>query len=581
MVAFRTTSFGGMVPAIDDRLLPDPNAAYTENTWLQNGALTGMHTPKVLRANSNGVLKVYRIPISQPDIQHISVSYWLEFADADTDILKAPVVNDTFKRYYFASPTQVPQYNTQARIIAATNALKLGIPAPVAGTLGVAGGSAANVTRAYTYTWVSAYGEEGPPAPPVSATNHPDGTWTLTMTAAAANDTNGTDRNLATTNIYRTITASDGTTTFFFVASQAIGTLTYADSATDATVALNSTLPSTTWTAPPTDLQGFVQMPNGMFAGFRQNEIWFCEPYRPHAWPAVYTIAVEFPVVGLGVVGQTLIVCTQGYPVAATGSHPSVVTSAKLSALEPCTSRASIISTVDGVYYTSPNGLILVAQGVATNVTRAMIPKDKWNNLFNTSTLRAAKLGDAYYAFGSQRSGVFETTAFDTASFAQTDNAGATTGMLINPKDQRLALSILTNVSPAMNVYNDTWTGEVFIVRGGNLNWVDISGATAGRDTYIWKSKVIQTTNKKNFRALRIYWGLPSGTTLGGPGVDYGTVQLYADGNLVFTRNIVTSGELMKLPSGYTADFHQIVITSKLDIYSVQMATTAKELASV
>jgi hypothetical protein len=233
------------------------------------------------------------------------------------------------------------------------------------------------------------------------------------------------------------------------------------------------------------------------------------------------------------------------------------------------------------VYYTSPNGLILVAQGVAVNVTRAMIRKDEWNTLFNTSTLRAAKLGDAYYAFGSQRSGVFETTAFETTAFAQTDNAGATTGMLIYPKDQRLALSILTNAQPAQNVYNDTWTGEVLIVRNGNLNWFDISGVPPAVDTYIWKSKIIQTSQKKNFQALRIYFGVPVGVVLGGPGVDYGTVQLYADGNLVFTRNIVTSGELMKLPSGYTADFHQIVITSKLDIYSVQMATTAKELASV
>jgi hypothetical protein len=570
-----------MVPAIDDRLLPDPNSAYAENTWLINGALTATHTPKVLRSNGNGVLKVYRIPISQPDIQHMSVSYWLEFTDADTDIIKAPVVNDTFKRYYFANTTQVPSYNTEARIIAATNALKLGIPSPAAATIGIAGGSAANVTRSYVYTWVSAYGEEGPPSAPVTSTGHPDGTWTITMTAAATNDTNGVDRNLSTINLYRTETASNGVTSFFLIAQQAIGTLTFADNFLSAITVNGSILPSTTWTAPPTDLQGFAQMPNGMIAAFRKNEIWFCEPFRPHAWPAAYTVAVEFTVVGLGVIGQTLIVCTQGYPVAMTGSHPTVVTSAKLSALEPCTSRASIISTTDGVYYTSPNGLILVSQGVAVNVTRAMIRKDEWNTLFNTSTLRAAKLGDAYYAFGSQRPGVFETTAFDTGSFAQTDNAGATTGMLIYPKDQRLALSILTNALPAQNVYNDTWTGEVLIVRGGNLNWFDVSGVPPAVDTYIWKSKIIQTASKKNFGALRIYWAVPTGVVLGGPGVDYGTVQLYADGNLVFTRNIVTSGELMKLPSGYTADFHQVVITSKLDIYSVQMATTAKELASV
>lgn len=582
MTAFRTNSFGGMIPAIDDRLLPDPNGAYAENTWLQQGALTGIRTPKLIRNNSASIGKVYRIPINYADSAHFSQSYFVEFQDPNTDIIKAPVVGDTFSRYYFASSNVAPKYNTLARIIAGTGHMLLGVPAPSAPTLSIAGGSATNIARAYVATWVTAYGEEGPPSNPVLATDHPDSTWTLTLTAAAANDINGVNRNIVSTNIYRTVTATNGVTTFFFVATVPVATLTYADvpANTDAVISLNVILPSTTWAAPLSDIQGLTAMPNGMVAGFRANEIWFCEPYRPHAWPAAYAVAVEYPIVGLGVVNQTLVVCTQGYPFACTGTHPSVMSTTKLASFEPCMARGSILSTTEGVYYASPNGLVRVAQGLATNITKGMITKDRWNSLFTLSALHAARMGDGYYAFAVTQQGAFDVASFNTSSFSQAANTGANTGMLLHPNDQRLGLKILTNAINADNVYNDPWSGEVFICRNNQLSWVDLSGATADRDTYIWKSKIVQSAEKKNFHAIKVYWALPTGTSLSFPS-DYGTVQLYADGVLRWTRGLVTSGELMLLPSGYTADFFQIVITSKLDVYNIQMATTPKELAQV
>ena len=101
-------------------------------------------------------------------------------------------------------------------------------------------------------------------------------------------------------------------------------------------------------------------MPNGFLIGFDGNNIYMSEAYHFHAWPAEYKQATETPIVGLGVLGQTCVVCTQGYPATVTGTKPATCSFTKATTGEPCLSRGSIVSTPQGVIYASQNGLILV-----------------------------------------------------------------------------------------------------------------------------------------------------------------------------------------------------------------------------
>ena len=57
-------------------------------------------------------------------------STWLEFLDPDTNVIKNQVVNDIYQRYYWASPSYPPQYNTLARIQANKSPWLLGINPP-------------------------------------------------------------------------------------------------------------------------------------------------------------------------------------------------------------------------------------------------------------------------------------------------------------------------------------------------------------------------------------------------------------------------------------------------------------------
>lgn len=593
MTAARISPFGGMIPATDETLLPEINASLAKNTWVYQGTVQGIPAPKVLRTNTDDtVTKVYRIPNNYTDAQHLGDSVWMEFTNIDTDVVRSVVVDDAFDRYYWAAPNTVPKYNTKARITAGNAGFTLGVPQPPKPSLAiVGGGSATQRSSAYVLTYVSAYGEEGPPSDPVDGTGKVDASWNLAWTAADPNDL-GVTRNLTLVRIYRTVTALDGTTTYFFVDEKPIATVSYSDTKTDAAVSLNELLSSTTWTAPPSDMVGLISLSNGMLAGFRKNEVWFCEPYRPHAWPAQYTITTEFPIVGLGVMGQTLVVLTQGYIHTATGISPSNISIVKLAGILPCTSRGGILSAPEGVYFPSPSGLILVSGAGVLNVTKELIRKDKWLEYAQTSTLRAVRLNNAYYGFGSARFGVFDVNAFDNDAFTQEDFSGARAGILIDPTSQSIAFNILSSEDEVANVMTDAWSGEVFIIRNGETQWIDIGDANAVRDPYVWRSKLFQAEDKKNFVAQKVYFNSPSWLPALNPVPNaslvqtladdqWGLVRCYADGRLVHTRELRVSGEQMRLPSGFKADFWQWEIEARVELKSFQAATSTDELRQV
>ena len=131
MVAFRVNVFGGMIPAQDDHLLPDGGAALAENVWLYSGSLEGMKSPRFIRNLTNPAAKrVYRIPNDPYTGTNYGSSLWLEFDDIEVEVLRAPVRDDSYKRYYWVGPNTTPAYNTLYRIAAGLPAYKLGIPQP-------------------------------------------------------------------------------------------------------------------------------------------------------------------------------------------------------------------------------------------------------------------------------------------------------------------------------------------------------------------------------------------------------------------------------------------------------------------
>ena len=127
MAVVKILSFGGMVPAVDDHLLPDTAAALSQNCYLYTGQLVGIVAPKFIRNMENmSYGKAFRIPKNYYDAEHIEDAYWMEFISIDTDVVRSPTVDDQFDRYYWVSPLEQPQVNSLARIIAGQPSYQVG-----------------------------------------------------------------------------------------------------------------------------------------------------------------------------------------------------------------------------------------------------------------------------------------------------------------------------------------------------------------------------------------------------------------------------------------------------------------------
>jgi hypothetical protein len=599
--AIKLTAFGGMVPAVDERLLPETGAAQANNVWLYSGALEGIREPlAVYTCQQARTKRAFRIPYSATDRAHLQNAYWLEFPYEDVDVIKGPVADDRYDRYYWTSVGTGPQYNPLLRIIQGYAPLTLGVPypttfpgvivgpSPVEGTIYVSldayelpDNSSAGSTpeppvvlaRSYVYTYVTDYGEESAPSAPGTGTGGINDVWRIVLVPPT--DAQKLNRKLDKTRIYRTITSSAGVATYFLVDEVNVDATTYADNKSDAELTANAQLEPTTWTPPPSDLAGFASMPNGMIVGFRSNEIWFCEPYRPHAWPSIYTLTVPNRIVGIGVTGQTAIICTEIDTWAATGTHPSVISLARVSMQDPCLSRATIVPVPSGVAYASPNGLVVATAGAVVLATRGLFNRTEWRSFLNNKpTIRAAALAGGYYLFGTVLSGGFNEDAFSD-DFMKASSVGAKTGGLFDASDVRVGFTNLSSATDTTNVYNDPWTNETFVLRAGVVYQILLSPERP-RSEYVWRSKKFQLPKQHNLGAVKLYFDTPT-EAVGA----LGTIKVWADDRLVATKSLTKSGAQMRLPSGFKAEFWQIEITSKAIISSVQLGAAARELANV
>lgn len=415
---------------------------------------------------------------------------------------------------------------------------RLGVPAPASAPTsgGVTGsGSGTAETRAYVYTYVTGDGEEGQPSLPVSIVAQDGQTVTLNGLLVAP-----TGYNITSKRIYRTVTTLGSNTDYQFVAQITDATTTYADP--KLAIELAETMPSLDWDMPPSSLKGFINLPNGMVAGFDGSDVLFSEPYRPFAWPEKYRQAVDYPVVGLGAHSEVLVVLTRGIPYLMFGSHPGVVSVRKVEFTEACVSKRSIVSMSGGVLYATPNGLARVGPQGAALVTEGIIDKEFWTSL-NPSSIEA-------YEYDGRYIGIF--------------NNGAVSGFQFDPEDANNPFSLIDVA--AIAGFNDKVRDSLYLNIGGQIVKWDSGGTPY---TYTWRSKIFEAPEPVNFG-----WGQAIAGTYPV------TMKVYGDGTLRHTQ-VVGSTAPFRLPSGFTADDWEIELTGINKITAVYLAQSADELKAV
>lgn len=338
MSAIIVNNFNGLKPIVNAKLLGPTDAQVANNVRLVSGALVPLKSSTTVVTGQLAAPKTI-FPYYGDTAES---SDWLEFS-ADTDVMRSPIADDAYSRLYWTKAGDVPRYAPNTLILQAgvgpypRASYLLGIPKPTTALTPSAPAPGASVTpeyRTYVYTYVSEYGEEGPPSPPsAEITVDPAGSVTLSVPAGAPTGS----YNITLKRIYRSSAAAGGAN-YQFVAEIPLATSSYVDSKNQGD--LGEVLPSTDWVAPPTTLRGLRMMANGAAVGFTNKALHLSEPNLPHAWPHEYPIDAK--IVGIGTFGQSVAVLTDTYPYVFSGVDPAAMSSTKLALPQACVSKRSI-----------------------------------------------------------------------------------------------------------------------------------------------------------------------------------------------------------------------------------------------
>lgn len=580
MSSLTVAVFAGMVPLLNSRLLNDQQATEALDVRSRTGALEARNGDTFIGSTiteSDAPSYVFRLYDSDTD-----TSAFMTFDTPNVDVVRGPLINDIYDRYYWASDDGPPGFNTAGRILANVPGYRLGMLPPELPYVATVRGDVNPdplkrliEDRAYVYTLVDNYGHESAPSPPVfvsvdrngsSPELGPTGGQTVKLEWDAIDQFVAGRSDITQMRVYRTVPGS-GSSAFFFVRAVGGTDLTaqsLIDGALSTVVARNEILYSTGFYPPPDDLIGMVVMPNGFLAGFRRGskDILFSEPYRPHAWPDWYTVSVEDEVVGLGVFDTTLAILTTGTPYLASGVHPDSISLTKLSPSNACLSRRSIVSMTTAVLYAAEDGLTAISLGGQQNLTEPLLTRDQWNTKYQPQNLRAARDGaSTYVAF------------YDLNNGLEIDFASAERGVV----DVSSSLAVTT--------FNaDSASRRALIVSGRDVRRFNDTGATPVG--YAWRSKEFFIVKPVNFGVCQINADASPRAIEGinpPPGGFVPTLQLqiWADGQLVYDYQVADRvNEPFRLLSGFKAQVWQFKLTGTMVVHRIVIAETERELSA-
>lgn len=529
-------NFGGVTPRLSSRLLPQNGAQIASNlkpysgelrSW-RRGKLINSPTKALTLALGKALQSAYRVYDANNN------SSWLSWQD-DVDAVRGAIAGDTtFKLYYTGDSAGTGGPKKTNLTLATTGGtdyphdyLEMGVPAPAStATVGIgAAGTGTTQSRTYALTYVTSWGEESGP----SAFSAPVifGSTGFTINLTALPGAPAGKYSVVTLRIYRSIVTSTGLTQYQFLVDLAIGTATYNDSTLDS--ALGFIAPSFTmsggvlvagsqWAPPPANLLGLTEFTNGVMVGFSGNLLCFCEPYQPHAWPLRYQYAVNFPIVGIAVLGSSVVVGTTGTPWIATGVHPLNITMEKLLQGSPCTSKRSAAALSFGVAYATPDGMGLGGIGGWVNATEPWMLRDEWQALCFPSTLIVKPYLDRIFGFFSDGNGGGGGFVFD--------------------KTNRSGPLVFNNYIIA-GAWIDPATDALYYLQNNTIYQWDTD--TINNSPFDWKSKVFILPKPLNYGACQVNANYAS---LGG---DFAAAQAQAAADTAFNTALLAVSDTASL----------------------------------
>lgn len=573
----RIAGFAGEIPRTTPRLLQDNYAQFAANTKLDNGAITPIRRARFVRALSGSGLKTI----------YLFNGTWLSWNKV-VNVAEGPVADN---RLYITGDG-VPKL----RVGGSTFQLKVPRPSKQV-TISWEGEVDPELfsTVTYVYTNVTEFDEESEPSPLSGEILWSPG---LVVTLGAF-DPPDTARRVNRQRIYRSQTSSLGITTLNFIAERPASTDLFVDNSLD----IVEPISSTDYNPPPDSLSGIVAGPNGMMAAFTGKDLYFTEPYIPHAWPQKYVLTVDSEIVGLGWIGSSLVIMTKASPYIATGTAPENMTMEKLEVNLPCINAQGIVDLGYTIAYPSHSGLVTISTNGATVATEALIRRDQWLKM-NPYSFKAAQYSGRYMA-----------------SYNYTDDDGIEQRGTIIIDLSGTTPFIIRNFDYADAMYFHIESGSLYVLSGNDVYEWDALSEPFGEQT--WRSKLFVLPSYTNFGAILVEGEdvssvsqrakiaaaaaaiRASNTALiaaGAAGGDMGAtavgvvplggsllasadrddpaigITIIADGREVGYVDKIN--EVARLPAGFTARSWEIIVRGNVEVTGITLANTPSEIAA-
>lgn len=619
-----TEKFLGMLPRYQAFVLPDNNAQLSIDANLVSGGLEALRMDMAIRKLPEvyGGIALYRRGrrYNFPVDSHENNEQWL-FFDKPVDLVPSPTIDDIGNMSFVTGLKEFRVFDADTldyshSTINENNSYLVGIPpSKQKPTLTlVNGGEQTQRTHVYAIafarTWKSGKIDLGKMSDPAlnGQLTYIDLAPGKTAKITFKRPDDYVARGITDVYIFRSAVTTTGTVSYRLVTEfpiypnapipndvtvdPATGTFTFTDNVT--TLSLKETAVNQQWDAPPDDLEGVISLRNGILAGFKDKTVYISEPNMPHAWPIMYSLQTDYEIVGLGVFGNTLVVCTKGYTFMSVISDPARMILTPIQEASPCQSRRSIVNHDIGVLYASKHGIIFVTGNGAELVTKEIITDKEWQ-LYNPDTMRATKFQGRYAVFfdgdGYELNGLLVdfneanigfqglSTYIDTSWY---DDVTDTTYVVYkHPATNTPYLSKFAEGNIDRRVI--TWTSKQFFSKQGlfspaaaKINFYD--------DSYVHTKETfnyIESFHAFNMGQVNLHSINGDANTNSRQVIDnimrYLEFRLYIQDKLRY-RGQILDNLPVRLPAGYRGDSCYYSITSTYPIERVQVANSIMEL---
>jgi hypothetical protein len=552
-------TFAGAVKALEPKLLADTIGTESFNQRPGRGDLRPWRTPLPVYTAPFGTKTIYRMGRATPS----DVNYWLTWP-TQVYAIHGFVSGDTTERTYFTGDGPPKQINNTIALAAPpypSAYTLLGVPAPAQALLVTpldTGVATDMEIRYYTYTYVTAQGDESAPAPVSNQVEcKTDDTLSIANIAAPPSGSYGIDR----IRFYRTQSGAEGATEFYFLREE-LATVT---ATTDDGRTLGEILATDAWLPPPATLTNLTAMWNGMAAGIvaAEGSVRYCIAYKPYAWPIAYeTLTPNAKAVALVVYGQRLLILTNGKPVLVAGSGPDALDEQPLEFSQACASARSAVGVGHGAIWASPDGLAYFGDGGAKLLTAGILTEDQWQAM-NPASMTGAAYKGAYFGSYLDAGGVRRGFFIDSVS---------PTGLFYMEQGFE-------------TMFFDESQGILYVLDGTSLKKWDFGAALM---TAKFRSKVF-TGTPVNYSAMRVESeGYPVTVIVDALNLEPLIVTtMIAERPDVYTSpaagvlrqtHVVNDSKAFRLGGGFLARAWQLEVQSQAAVQWVQAATSIREL---